>query len=74
MGLPCTVLPDIKSEKSKSCICKKSENSEELLLNPFYILSGLYYQYDRQTRMKCTFSFCIQETTKCRLISSEAWS
>lgn len=73
MGLPCTVLLDIKSEKSKSFICKKSENSEELLLNPVYILSGLYYQYDRQTRMECTFSCCIQEKTKCRVISSEAW-
>lgn len=74
MGLLCTLLLDIKCEKNKGFICKKSENSEELILKPVYILSGLYNQYDRQTRMECTLSCCIQETTKCRLISFEAWS
>ena len=73
-GTSIRVLLDIKNEKSISGICKESDNSEELILNPVYILLGLYYQYDRQTRMECTFSCCIQETTKCRLISFEAWS
>jgi hypothetical protein len=47
---------------------------EEFILKHVYIPPGLYYQYDRQTRMECTLSCCIQEKTKCCHISSEAWS